>query len=83
MKPVSPVAIAVIIAAGFALMGFFIGNGLRDIRPTGRYVNVRGLSEREVTADTAQLSIHMESAGSAPNAISSLAGSRSLSLRDL
>ena len=69
MKPVSPVAIALIVASGFAIMGFFIGDGLRHIRSTDRYVNVRGLSEREVTADTAQLSIHMERTGPAPAAI--------------
>jgi uncharacterized protein len=69
VKPGSALAIALIVAVGFAVMGFFIGEGLRNIRSTDRYVNVRGLSEREVTADTAKLSIHMERTGSAPATI--------------
>ena len=69
MKPVSPIAFALIIAVGFAAMGFFIGDGLRNIRSTDRYVNVRGLAEREVTADTAKLSIHIERTGATPAAI--------------
>jgi len=63
------VATALIVASGLAVMGFFIGDGLRNIRSTDRYVNVRGLSERDVTADTAKLLIHIEHAGSAPTAI--------------
>ena len=69
MKRVFPVAIALIVAGGFAVMGFFIGDGLRNIRSTDRYVNVRGLSEREVATDTAKLSVHMERTGSAPATI--------------
>jgi hypothetical protein len=65
----SYVAIALIVAGGFSVMGFFIGDGLRNIRSTDRYVNVRGLSEREVAADTAKLFIHVEHTGSAPAAI--------------
>jgi len=63
------VAIAVILAVGFAVMGFFIGEGLRNIRTTDRYVNVRGLAEREVNADTAEIAIHVERQGAAPAAI--------------
>jgi len=61
--------IALIVASGFSVMGLFIGDGLRNIKSTDRYVNVRGLSEREVTADTAKLLIHVEHAGSTPAAI--------------
>src|SRR5690348_199817 len=66
---VSFVVIALIVASGFSVMGLFIGDGLRNIRSTDRYVNVRGLSEREVTADTAKLLIHIDQTGAAPAAI--------------
>jgi uncharacterized protein len=69
MKPLSALAVALIIAAGLGVMGFFVGDGIRNIRSTDRYVNVRGLSEREVSADTATLSIHMERSGPAASAI--------------
>jgi hypothetical protein len=65
----SYIVMAVIVAVGFSVMGFFIGDGLRNIRSTDRYVNVRGLAEREVTADTAKLAIHMEHTGAAPAGI--------------
>jgi hypothetical protein len=63
------VVIALIAASGFSAMGLFIGDGLRNMKSAERYVNVRGLSEHEVTADTAKLLIHIEHAGSAPAAI--------------
>jgi hypothetical protein len=72
VKSLPAVAIALIVAGGLAVMGFFVGDGLRNIRSTDRYVNVRGLCEREVTADTAKLSVHMERSGSAPAAIFSV-----------
>jgi len=65
----SYIVIALIVASGFSVMGLFFGDGLRNIKSTDRYVNVRGLSEREVTADTAKLLIHVEHAGSTPAAI--------------
>ena len=69
MNRFSYIVIALIVASGFSVMGLFIGDGLRNIKSTDRYVNVRGLSEREVTADTAKLLIHVEHAGSTPAAI--------------
>jgi hypothetical protein len=50
-------------------MGFFIGNGLSHIKSNDRYVNVRGLAEKAVTADTAQRVIHIQHAGPEPKAI--------------
>lgn len=52
-----------IIALGFVGMGFFIGDGLRNIRKTDRYVSVRGLAEREVMADMASLDISIARTG--------------------
>jgi hypothetical protein len=43
----------VLVAAGLALGGYFIGNGLFEARASQRYVTVKGLSEREVAADLA------------------------------
>jgi hypothetical protein len=45
--------ITVILAIGIALAGFFIGNGFFKGRATDRYVTVKGVSERDVTADLA------------------------------
>jgi len=42
---------AVLVAAGFALAGYFIGNGLLEARSASRHVTVKGLAEREVKAD--------------------------------
>ena len=69
MNRFSYILVALIAAGGFSVMGLFIGDGLRDMKSAERYVNVRGLSEREVSADTAKLLIHVEHAGSAPTAI--------------
>ena len=40
---------AVIIAVGLALGGWFIGHGFVQGRSSVRYVEVKGLAEREVT----------------------------------
>lgn len=44
---------AVILALGLALGGWFIGYGFASGRATDRYVEVKGLAEREVKADLA------------------------------
>jgi hypothetical protein len=44
---------AVILALGLALGGLFIGHGFASGRAADRYVEVKGLAEREVTADLA------------------------------
>ncbi len=43
---------AFLVAAGLALGGWFVGRGVEN-RNAGRYVTVKGVSEREVTADVA------------------------------
>ena len=40
-------------AGGIALAGWFIGNGVREIRTADRFVTVKGVSEREAKADLA------------------------------
>ena len=65
----SRIPIAIILALGLAVLGFFIGDGLRHMRSTDRFVNVRGLAERPVTADTADLLIKVEHNGNTPTAI--------------
>jgi uncharacterized protein len=49
--PVWPAAI--LLAAGLALAGWFVGHGFLKGRAADRYVEVKGLAEREVTADLA------------------------------
>jgi hypothetical protein len=44
---------AILLAVGLALCGWFIGHGFAKGRSTDRYVEVKGLAEREVTADLA------------------------------
>ena len=44
---------AVVIAVGVALAGWFVGHGFLRGRTASRYVEVKGLAEREVAADLA------------------------------
>ena len=41
------------LAAGIALAGWFVGQGLGNVRDGGRFVAVKGVAEREVKADLA------------------------------
>lgn len=50
-------AAAAIIALGIVLGGYLLGDGLRRSRMADRAVTVRGLSERDVTADLATWTI--------------------------
>jgi hypothetical protein len=54
---------AVIIAVGLALGGWFIGHGFTQGRSSVRYVEVKGLAEREVTADLALWPLRYVSTG--------------------
>jgi hypothetical protein len=42
-----------LLAASIALAGWFVGNGVREIRTADRFVTVKGVSEREAKADLA------------------------------
>ena len=50
-------AAAVVLAVGMTLGGYLLGDGLRRSREADRAVTVRGLAEREVTADLATWTI--------------------------
>jgi uncharacterized protein len=54
---------AVILALGFTLGGLLIGYGFARGRATDRYVEVKGLAEREVTADLALWPLRYVSTG--------------------
>ena len=43
----------ILLAASIALAGWFVGNGVREIRTADRFVIVKGVSEREAKADLA------------------------------
>jgi hypothetical protein len=51
------------VALGLALGGWFIGHGFATGRATDRYVEVKGLAEREVTADLALWPLRYVSTG--------------------
>jgi hypothetical protein len=44
---------ALVLSLGIALAGLLVGQGFRDSRAADRFVTVKGISEREVTADVA------------------------------
>jgi uncharacterized protein len=58
-----PMLSAVILAVGLALSGWFIGHGFIKGRSSVRYVEVKGLAEREVTADLALWPLRYVSTG--------------------
>ena len=51
--PLSTLVAAVALAAGIAVGGWFVADGLREARTGDRFVTVKGLAEREVKADLA------------------------------
>jgi hypothetical protein len=51
-RPFAPAALlGLLLAAGIALAGYWIGDGLLQARATDRFVTVKGLSERELPAN--------------------------------
>lgn len=58
-----PTLSAIILALGVALAGLLIGHGFASGRATDRYVEVKGLAEREVTADMALWPLRYVSTG--------------------
>ena len=52
-KPQRGLAGPFLIALAVALAGWFVGNGLTNIRTADRFVTVKGVSERQVKADLA------------------------------
>ena len=53
----------VALALGIAIAGLFIGHGFASGRAADRYVEVKGLAEREVTADLALWPLRYVSTG--------------------
>jgi hypothetical protein len=53
MNAVQAVLLGGLTALGLALAGYFVGNGFVEARALERTVEVKGLAEREVPADTA------------------------------
>ena len=62
-KSIAALLFAVIIATGTALCGFFIGKSIEKFKTSDRSVSVKGLSEREVKADLAELTISFKNPG--------------------
>jgi uncharacterized protein len=54
---------AIVLAAGIALGGWFVGHGFIRGRTASRYVEVKGLAEREVAADLALWPLRFVSTG--------------------
>src|ERR671917_40011 len=54
---------SIILAVGLAVAGWFVGRGFIQGRATTRYVEVKGLAEREVTADLALWPLRYVSTG--------------------
>jgi uncharacterized protein len=63
MNPDRSLATAGLIALGLALGGWFIGHGFATGRASDRYVEVKGLAEREATADLALWPLRYVSTG--------------------
>jgi hypothetical protein len=59
----SAILLGLLIAAGVAIGGYFIGDGFYRARMGEQYVTVKGLVERDVKADLAQWTISYTAAG--------------------
>jgi len=53
MNATNSLLLGALVALGLAAAGYFIGNGFVEARALERSVEVKGLAEREVPADTA------------------------------
>ncbi|QMW22804.1 SIMPL domain-containing protein [Sandaracinobacteroides saxicola] len=60
----SPVIAGGLVALGLALAGLLVGNGIARIKSGDAVVSVRGVAERNVTADLATWTIATQAAGS-------------------
>ena len=60
---------ALVIALGIVIGGYLLGDGLRRARMADRAVTVRGLAERDVTADLATWTINLSAQGNELGAV--------------
>lgn len=67
--PQNNLFMALLIAIGVALAGWFIGDGFVEARSGDRFVTVKGVSERDVMADVALWPIRFVSAGNDLNTV--------------
>ncbi len=63
------ILVALLVAVGIALAGWFIGDGFVEARSGDRYVTVKGVSERDVLADMALWPIRYVAAGNNLNTV--------------
>jgi hypothetical protein len=64
------VILGLLVGAGAALGGFFVGQGFYQGRRAERYVSVKGLAEREVKADLAVWTLNFTATGADISAVS-------------
>src|SRR5687768_18186685 len=60
---------AILLALAIVVGGYLLGDGLRRARMADRAVTVRGLAERNVTADLATWTINLSAQGNALGAV--------------
>ena len=63
LREIATLLAAVVIAIGVAVGGKFVGDGFRDGRAADRYVTVKGVAERDVTADLAVWPVRITETG--------------------
>lgn len=63
MKMGPALVLGACLLAGTAGAGFLVGKGIRDFRSSGRTVTVKGLAERQVTADLAVWNLRFKATG--------------------
>ena len=64
------VILGLLVGAGGALGGFFVGQGFYQGRRAERYVSVKGLAERDVKADLAVWTLSFTATGADISAVS-------------
>lgn len=71
LRHITTLVAAIVIAVGVAAAGKFVGDGFRQGRAADRYVTVKGLAERTVTADLAVWPIRVTATGNDLGAVQS------------
>jgi uncharacterized protein len=63
LRYITALVVAIVLAVSIAAAGKFVGDGFRDGRQADRYVTVKGLAERTVSADLAVWPIRVTATG--------------------